>query len=827
MSRKLILYFVGAVSSLLLFGSNLTAQIYPKELQQFYTSSYQPVELQEYSANRIEQKYRNYLLTKASKNDTVGIDYREFVYSNNYYFEQLNKSGQVFYGDTISQYLNVLKDFLLQEYPQRNYIQVYLTRNATFNAFTNDFGSIYVNIATIAKAKSQEELLAVLAHEISHVLKEHSLAFETFRISSATEWEESDELEVLEHHRFSRVQELEADAFGFQLLKSRGVNLVRAMPIFEALQFDADPALSGDVSLATMVNGDSSLVNFLEQRKSELVKHYLDVRPFKTDSLSTHPEAKERMLAIQLNYDSLLLKHDSCPVSLPLPDHRYFMELSQRVLLESYLESNASIAGLDHVLKLRTEAPADSFLVKAQAKLLLLLTQEKYHGSPYVQFLNDNGSQYRDTAYLEFKELMLSLNELEMNLLALATVRNLKKEHNVIYLLRVEQFLVQFLYKYNKELFVFDGTQLQYADMNSLSLDELKLNMKDPTWNFERYSLDIYDSAVHFGFVPVAMLKNDLTKQLLQQILPKLNIQQDIKHINAFKAKRNKHDSTLTYSKISIDLEEEEDNYNFLNGMINTSLLFDNNEALVGLSPLSFYLQEHASEEITLNYQRTLQYERLIATVYGKVKKFQEHFAFGEQKKKVMMRQLNQNYVLRHWVSEALQDENLFYSTYDEVVGDFSKTNGVNYVYWNMNFVIDKRSDSILIQEAIAVEVERRERLKLEALNKTETIPKVLMQWISADSALQSHRIKGFPYAEEPIKPYDKEEVNESKGNANIEPFFAKHDLFLNKEEPKATGLHFAYVFDLRSGGCILVAQKMYKNYNRENCGFFIHLFWP
>lgn len=186
------------------FYINAKAQVTAGDLEPFYNSSYTPKELNVSSKDRVKAIYEYHLQESGYAGKVGSSEYQEFVYRSNYFLEKLNKSGEVFYGDTISSYLNALKDFILENNPKKDQITIYLTRHPSFNAFTNDFGSVYVNIASVSKLDSEQELLVLLAHEISHVLLRHTHQFEEYNKKLESNDMKSDVEDLLSQHKFNQ-----------------------------------------------------------------------------------------------------------------------------------------------------------------------------------------------------------------------------------------------------------------------------------------------------------------------------------------------------------------------------------------------------------------------------------------------------------------------------------------------------------------------------------------------------------------------------------------------------------------------------------------------
>jgi hypothetical protein len=89
---------------------DVRAQTLEHVLEPYYNSSFEPAELNETSASRVRSLFEYYSDKNKIKGSFDRKEYEDFVYRANFSLEQLNKSGEIFYNDSISLYLNDLKD---------------------------------------------------------------------------------------------------------------------------------------------------------------------------------------------------------------------------------------------------------------------------------------------------------------------------------------------------------------------------------------------------------------------------------------------------------------------------------------------------------------------------------------------------------------------------------------------------------------------------------------------------------------------------------------------------------------------------------------------
>ncbi len=164
-----------------------------------------------------------------------------------------------------------MASLLMETEPSSPYrLQIILKRDPLINAFAAPGGYIVIHDSLIKKTRAPEELAAVLAHEIQHVLQRHSMRAILRELSIGAIFSAlSGDAGGLHHAleivrtlgglRFSRQDEAEADQKGMQMLQRAKI----------------DP---------------KGMVTFFETLKKELgdIPHFLSY-------VSTHPRTEERI----------------------------------------------------------------------------------------------------------------------------------------------------------------------------------------------------------------------------------------------------------------------------------------------------------------------------------------------------------------------------------------------------------------------------------------------------------------------------------------------------------------------------------------------------
>jgi len=189
----------------------------------------------------------------------------------------------------------------------------HIVNDGSLNAFALPGGEVVIHSALILRADSAEELLGVLAHEITHVEEQHGVrnvigSAGIYMIASAVFGDVSGLLAVVSsaaplllNQSYSRRFETEADVKGFALLQRAKVNPVGLASFFEK-----------------MIEEEKKQLEKIEDEKNrQLIK---DAMGF----LSTHPASEDRIKRLNELTASAAAEHYQ---SLDVP----FVELQQAV----------------------------------------------------------------------------------------------------------------------------------------------------------------------------------------------------------------------------------------------------------------------------------------------------------------------------------------------------------------------------------------------------------------------------------------------------------------------------------------------------------------
>lgn len=220
--------------------------------------------------------------------------------------EELLTGGQILYGEPMSNYVEKVGLKVLESYPELSEkLQFYVLRSHVPNAYTTSGGLVFVSIGLLARIENEAQLAVVLAHEIQHYVKRHSL--QTFKdVADAKKNLDGEALETkLEQlYRFSKDQELEADDLGYEMISKTEYNLEEGIYGFEVLKYSAYPFLETPIALDSFASEYYLFPDALREKiGKEIQKADLDNKKSDEKDLidpnRTHPHLDMRILALK------------------------------------------------------------------------------------------------------------------------------------------------------------------------------------------------------------------------------------------------------------------------------------------------------------------------------------------------------------------------------------------------------------------------------------------------------------------------------------------------------------------------------------------------
>lgn len=196
--------------------------------------------------------------TTSSTSDVVNLgqdpggDYvplKEEVWANeqaDLFHEEFVKKGLLYNDPDMLGYLADLKERLLKDKPYSDQINIYIIRSATPNAFAMPNGNIYIHSGLLTPLTQEDQLAAILAHEVIHVAHRHGVKGIIDRKNTLVGAHVADFLTgglglvyfgaIATIMDYSRDQERAADTEGYALYVSAGYSPDAMLTAFESMQ---------------------------------------------------------------------------------------------------------------------------------------------------------------------------------------------------------------------------------------------------------------------------------------------------------------------------------------------------------------------------------------------------------------------------------------------------------------------------------------------------------------------------------------------------------------------------------------------------------------
>jgi len=296
------------ILTVLLLSSTVIAQVQNQNIdfQQYKPQVCQgpiPAILTKLTSSKAKEAMRN-IKDKSGKRAEKRTEMDHAVESS-FFEDQLLTSGQILYGDPMSEFVNDVADELLKEdQVLRDKLHFFVLKSHVPNAYTTHNGIVVVTIGLLARLENESQLAVILAHEIQHFVKNHSLKQykEVKKTISDSRRNNGGDLEskLKRLYRFSKEQEYEADQLGYELLKKSSYDLNEGIYVFEMLKFTEYPFLETTMTLENFERPNYKFpVNLFEDINNQLktAKEFDDKidREESDEETSTHPSLDKRI----------------------------------------------------------------------------------------------------------------------------------------------------------------------------------------------------------------------------------------------------------------------------------------------------------------------------------------------------------------------------------------------------------------------------------------------------------------------------------------------------------------------------------------------------
>ncbi len=291
MSRTFILLFAGIIYFNIVSSQTIDFQ----KFESLKSAGKVPEDFTKLSS----EKYRADKENISSNSSTERKDQETFLLESNFLMDDILHSGQVIFGDPVTNYLNEIKDIILANDPKTaNEIRIYTLMSNEVNAFTSDNGIVLVTTGLLAQVENEAQIAFILCHEFNHYIKKHAINnyVENKRIQRGTGIYESlgaDEADLAKF-RYSKELESEADELGLVLFSKTNYSAEEAQGVFDVLLYSYLP-FDEEPFDTTFFNNNG--YNIPQKYFTDTVNTITAQEDY-DDAESTHPNIKKRRTAM-------------------------------------------------------------------------------------------------------------------------------------------------------------------------------------------------------------------------------------------------------------------------------------------------------------------------------------------------------------------------------------------------------------------------------------------------------------------------------------------------------------------------------------------------
>jgi Zn-dependent protease with chaperone function len=303
----------------------------------------------------------------------------EFYTSVNYLRKRLFESGNLYLDNEISVYISSIVSRLQASNPQiKGDFKVYLSRSVEPNATCLADGSIFVNIGLLSVLENESQLAFVLAHEIAHYLKQHSVK-DFKRLTTVTQYETqtgNQYSNLFRKLKISRESEFDADGFAIQLMLQSEFDAREASAAL--LKLDSRPSANtkpvqidfNKYFKNAHFTYDTAWVSKKEIEKARKGYNTDDNTDFVTDEVvdlyKSHPDIDKRVTAL-----TEIILNSETAAKTQKADNKDYAHIRQLALFET-IESNLQNANYVNAayfaMRQLEQYPENSYLYTAIAK---------------------------------------------------------------------------------------------------------------------------------------------------------------------------------------------------------------------------------------------------------------------------------------------------------------------------------------------------------------------------------------------------------------------------------------------------------------------------
>ena len=309
-----------------------------------------------------------------------------------YYFKKEYAEGGNFYlKNELTDYVQSIGDEIHVSIPaNKNNFKFYLSRSMEVNAFCMADGTVIINLGLIASLDNESQLAFIMAHEISHYLKQHSVN-DLKRTADAVTYDnvnQNSNRAVFRRLQFSRDSEFDADGFAINLLATTNFDAMECITALEKLKVsdtlvDSDPqqVLLNKYFKSEYCDFDTSwtsekAIAAIHDRAAVTSESNLMTQDF-GDLLSTHPEIEKRQYALKEIMSNFDYSDIEKVEKFERKDFQYIQRIARFEMVENSMRESYYTHALYNAVRLLEYYPDNIYLNTTLSKSLYWISYYK------------------------------------------------------------------------------------------------------------------------------------------------------------------------------------------------------------------------------------------------------------------------------------------------------------------------------------------------------------------------------------------------------------------------------------------------------------------
>lgn len=312
--------------------------------------------------------------------------------SDIYYFKKEYAEGGNFYvRNELTDYIQSIGDEIMAGIPaNKDSFKFFLSRSMEVNAFCMADGTVIINLGLLASLDNESQLAFIMAHELSHYLKQHSVndMKHTSDVVVYDNVNQNSNRAVFRRLQFSRDSEFDADGFAINLLSTTNFDLLAGVGALEKLKVsdtlvdsDPDQLLLNKYFKSEYCDFDTSwtsekAITAIHSRVAVRNESSLMTQDF-GDLLSTHPEIEKRQYALKEIISNSDFSEIEKVEKVERRDFQYIQRIARFEMVENSMRESFYTHALYNAVRLLELYPDNIYLNTTLSKSLYWISYYK------------------------------------------------------------------------------------------------------------------------------------------------------------------------------------------------------------------------------------------------------------------------------------------------------------------------------------------------------------------------------------------------------------------------------------------------------------------